>query len=676
MKAFIQANSNQRVSARTEKRFLIRHLGLAVPIIFLALLLRISGAFTDPLWVDEAESAINALTILETGLPKGTYLGLPVYENTLTKPWEESEEYAYRDSSYSARRNVTVYHGWLPLYAIAASQTLFGMKPDTVDTIRANVASHGNESIIFRTLVPRVPALLFSFLTALCLYCLLFELGGRTAALAGLSWFAFSNKAVWFGFQARYYSLTLLLTTLVAYAYYRVIKRGDWKSYLLLGLCGGLLFHTHQLSAVIFAVAATFGLPLICRQNDWFRKCLLAAMIAGILTIPWAMWSGFFETASSVPNIFHLFSSPYDWIAYAAERPHNLIVFLAVLTVATTLCCLPQYVPGICHKTFSKNRFCYLFIGIWMILIYLAFHTLVPAASYFIDRLTLMLLMPFILMLGLFIGDLVRALTSRRQSLTAMALGVVSIYILHYPALFQGFHLPVEKTLLAGLNDYLEEQTFDPSVRFYASPNTHLIYTYYTGLPVQSYLPVRASFFDSHPGEIVIFNARITPARLDPKTIYKAASEQGFELSPEDLTNTQSALWSRLVYEAEQAAGRPLPEKIPELNEFEASLLGPARAFAASKEALDLKMALRRYRIFSGVQVSRLNDLWRIFFVRFANYNAFLGDQINYHQRIMTGSQVRYLPQANLVVYRSAKPTKPHDKCSRQNPGGSFHVQQ
>src|ERR1700722_16661554 len=70
--------------------------------------------------VDEAESSINALTILEHGVPVAYYLGLPIYENTLVQPWPENAEYEFKDSSYSDR-GVAVYHGWLPLYAIAAS---------------------------------------------------------------------------------------------------------------------------------------------------------------------------------------------------------------------------------------------------------------------------------------------------------------------------------------------------------------------------------------------------------------------------------------------------------------------------------------------------------------------------------------------------------------------------
>src|SRR5262245_29805014 len=84
-----------------------------------ALALRAWDLGATPFRVDEAESSINALSILQHGLPVDHYLGLPVYENTLTRPWPESPEYEFKDSSYSGR-GLAIYHGWVPLYATAA----------------------------------------------------------------------------------------------------------------------------------------------------------------------------------------------------------------------------------------------------------------------------------------------------------------------------------------------------------------------------------------------------------------------------------------------------------------------------------------------------------------------------------------------------------------------------
>src|SRR5438093_5779535 len=67
------------------------------------ILLRSWNLGSPVLFHDEAESAINALTILEHGAPTDRYLDPPVYENTLTQPWPDSVEYEFKDTSYSNR---------------------------------------------------------------------------------------------------------------------------------------------------------------------------------------------------------------------------------------------------------------------------------------------------------------------------------------------------------------------------------------------------------------------------------------------------------------------------------------------------------------------------------------------------------------------------------------------
>src|SRR3954452_18663121 len=97
---------------------------LAFSLILIAgILIRMQNLDTRPLWVDEAESSINALTILEHGVPTDSYLGVPIFENTHVWQWPESPEYEFRDVSYSDK-HLAVYHGWLPLYSIAASLAL------------------------------------------------------------------------------------------------------------------------------------------------------------------------------------------------------------------------------------------------------------------------------------------------------------------------------------------------------------------------------------------------------------------------------------------------------------------------------------------------------------------------------------------------------------------------
>src|SRR5688572_28377187 len=86
-------------------------LALLAVLVAFGVFLRWWGLADAPCWADEAESCVNALTILDRGVPAHEYLGVPVYENTLTIPWPENPEFEFKDSSYSSR-DVTVYHGW------------------------------------------------------------------------------------------------------------------------------------------------------------------------------------------------------------------------------------------------------------------------------------------------------------------------------------------------------------------------------------------------------------------------------------------------------------------------------------------------------------------------------------------------------------------------------------
>src|SRR5215471_14569809 len=123
-----------------------------------AVALRVSDLDAYPFWVDEAESAINALTVLQHGYPTDTYLGLPIFENTLIRPWPDNPEYEFRDISYSDR-HVAVYHGWLPLYAIAASFAISHIRPDAPDPVPS--IKHDLNERKRLTSAARMPAVLF-----------------------------------------------------------------------------------------------------------------------------------------------------------------------------------------------------------------------------------------------------------------------------------------------------------------------------------------------------------------------------------------------------------------------------------------------------------------------------------------------------------------------------------
>jgi len=89
----------------------------------------------------------------------------------------------------------------------------------------------------------------------------------------------------------------------------------------------------------------------------------------------------------------------------------------------------------------------------------------------------------------------------------------------------------------------LELVGFDSKTRFYASPNRHLIWTIYTGLPVQSIVPVRKEYLNSYKGDIIYIDSFSEENEiLCPERIRDAARRKGLTLS-----NKSAEVWSRLL---------------------------------------------------------------------------------------------------------------------------------
>src|SRR5262249_27686429 len=157
------------------------------------------------------------------GVPVDHYLGLPLYENTLTRPWPGSAEYEFKDSSYSGR-GVVVYHGWLPLYAIAASFALAGVEPDQPAEVPR--VRHTAEEMRRRTVAGRLPGVLFGGVFLVAVFFAGRELAGKAAAWAALAGGAVCTPAIYFARQARYYSAALALAACCCLAGCLLLRRG------------------------------------------------------------------------------------------------------------------------------------------------------------------------------------------------------------------------------------------------------------------------------------------------------------------------------------------------------------------------------------------------------------------------------------------------------------------
>src|SRR4051794_4760233 len=288
-------------------------------VIVAGLAIRMIHLDTLPFWVDEAESSINALTILQHGYPTDAYLGMPIYENTHVWFWPENLEYEFRDVSYSTK-HFAVYHGWLPLYAIAGSFLLHGIQPDEPDASRST--KHDLAEQKRRTRAARIPAVLFGGIFLLVVFIGGNVLYGREAGWAALEVGTIYPSHLSVSDQARYYSAQVTLTTACCVLLWLVIKDGKWKHIFLAAVAYVLLFHTHLLSFSTGVVMGALSMPVImCRHKDWFNKMAAFAAIVVAGTLPWIIVTGFYSHQSRIPRAWPLLQIPSDLLRY---QPFNV----------------------------------------------------------------------------------------------------------------------------------------------------------------------------------------------------------------------------------------------------------------------------------------------------------------------------------------------------------------
>lgn len=626
------------------------HVVLVSVLILLGMWLRIDWMNRSSLWCDEAESGINALTILDRGFPLNEYLGIPVYENTLTEPWKDHPEYEFRDSSYSPQ-GFAVYHGWLPLYAIAASEALFGLHPDHPSD--PPKVLHGPEEIPLRTLAPRVPSLVFSAFFLLLVFFLGRDLGGSTAGFAALTLVAFNARTVDFGYQARYYSLTLLMSVFAAWCLLRVANKGRWRDYLMLGLAEALLFHTHQFSALVFAVVAVVALPVMIHQRNWFWKSLAGGILSACLVLPWIWFSGFLVAASGVPKACKLFDSWTDWMTYTFQRPDQLVMLAVMIFLLVAGKRKLSWLPGRIGTAIGEHGQIYFALLAWLVAGYAAFHLIVPAASFFYERLTLVLWTPYVLLISLFTADLLRGVPVRTAGVAGILAMTGLLFARGRLAFMDNPSVGGSRMAVASVISALENVSFQAGTRFYATPNEHLTYTYYSGLPVQSVAPVRKSFFATHPGPVVFVESQMENMFPPEEDVVTATAAAGMPADPDGIRALGELVWRTLAVRELKARGIRGAEP-PDLPDYLRPLV--------EKTYFDLLVSRKKFLndmksmpIFRHVPAGRAGDFWLGFFYCFVHPEDRVGSRLNIFPRLET-AEVLLLPRANTVIYFTSLP--------------------
>jgi len=625
----------------TDERLTPRQRLLLFAVITVAVLLRAWHLDAPMFWVDEAESSINALTILQHGYPSNEYLGLPIYENTLVEPWPEHPEYEFKDISYSDK-GFAVYHGWLPLYSIAAAFWAAGIKPDVRPsswTPRLDEADHR-----YRTWVARVPAVVFSVVFLVLIFACGRVLAGMDVAWAALILAGFSQSIILLGKQARYYSATLAMNALALLFIVLAIRKGRWRDYVGAGIALGLLFHTHLLSAFVACLVFLATLFWQRHHERLLAKLAVMAVLFGVLTVPWMLWTGFLEHTNAIPKAWPLLTWSADVMGYLREKWEFALVYGVGVGSLLFVVLFPDRLPERISAPFRDRRAAFLLLGAWLVLGYLSFCRLIPAASFFWNRLSLAMHVAGLLLVALVFSCTLPWFTRRRTAAGASLLAVVFLTV--------SGRLPFQRTIRrVGQLDTLSvigELPIAKQARFYASPNDHLTLTFYTGLPFQSLAPIRKTFLDTYPGDVVIVEKVATLIHDDDPIglsgLRERAARAGVSVTEAELHALVRTLGNRVARERLDKRVASLVPPLAPLPQFVADAV-------AEQYELEVVHTARWWRnwhalpMFRGYHVSFPEDWWTVFFYRFVDPDSRRGEKLNCADRLKTA--IGYLPRSS-----------------------------
>ena len=631
------------------------HLAWLAGLMALAFALRVAHLDYPALFIDEAETAVNAMTILEHGYPTDEYLGLPIFENTLIRPWPGGHpEYEFRDISYSDR-GVAVYHGWLPLYAVAASYRLAGIEPD-VATNPPQVTTTPHE-MRRRTVAARLPSAIFGTLLVLAAYLAARTMAGRdwapAAGLMAATLACLAPPAVRVAREARYYSATHLFSLLACLMIWLMARRGRWSDFILGGLVFALLFHTHVLT---FAVA---GIVWLCLSPAYIRRPRalpkLAAFIAIVLCaiVPWIAATGFPGHAAAVPAARELLQFPEDYTLFLVRHWKMAAVLAAGTLWLGAIALLRHRLAERITVPFIEPAGALLLLLGWLVVGYAAFLLLVPAPSAFLWRLTLAVQGPGIVFVALLMAAGARVIGPRAPAFAAVAVGLALLLV---PAIRRPLMSPPEwKQPVYGAIDYLRSQDLAPGTRIYASPLNHLTLTLLAGMPVQSSAPVRADFFNTFPHDILILETAWRGQELPEQLVREAAAAAGLSLSDQEARDWTWRLATRRLRTDLALRGAIPDPPLEDVPEFLIPLAAELAARPARRE--DQDGLWDNPAMFRGYPASDKWAFWQVFFYRFVDPASRSHQSLNYAERIQGARAV--VLDSTWVVFHAGPPGSP-----------------
>jgi hypothetical protein len=301
--------------------------------------------------------------------------------------------------------------------------------------------------------------------------------------------------------------------------------------------------------------------------------------VAAAVVLPWALWSGLLAQATHIPAAWHYL----DWSTLLASLPSDnpaawttALIGFAWFAAAWLL---GGRLPDRCRRPMVEGTAGLWFATAWLTLSYVSFAVLVPAASYFVERLKLVVAVPGLLLIALVVLAVSRVVGPSWGFLPVAGLTGLLVVAGQTPPQLpdEGHDTSFEDRLRS-----IRSRDLSRGGRIFATPNEHLILTYYSGRPVQSIAPVRKEWLDRFPGDLLIVEGPVYdwPRMTE---VQDAARRVGVELSPAEAQDWAYRIPARVTALALLGSGTQVVPPPPAPNAFDFALVDTVKTDTRQK---------------------------------------------------------------------------------------------
>jgi hypothetical protein len=395
------------------------------------------------------------------------------------------------------------------------------------------------------------------------------------------------------------------------------------------------------------AVAALFTPVILLRHPFAFRKLAVFALLVGAGTAPWVILTGFYRHQGLIPGAWGLLNLPGDLLLFPPLKPIYILLGVLICLLTAWAAWPAAIVPGALREPLIRLAPVLIYLCTWMFCGYGLFLRFIPAAS-FGSRVLLVYWGPMLLLAGAICASLGRAITLRYPAPAACMIVMILFSSTGHSLNFELHFGPSWHDDALALN-YIDSLHLNSDSKLYAAPNSHLIFTFYSGLPVQSIAPIRKSFLDSYRGDIVFIDEALALGgqTLTPEAVRQLANENRESLSAEDAERWFLLLDTRLYREEMlQAVGADQPGQLETLPAFGRELM---------KEQEQISISPWDALVTRGFEIRTWADWRSVFFYRFVDPYRHWGRRANFTERLR-GTEGLVLSPKVIVYYSKWHP--------------------